>query len=65
MPFGLGLWELLIAVAVIALLFGPSQVPKVARQFGRGVRELREPVDQLKDELTGTPREDAARAERG
>jgi TatA/E family protein of Tat protein translocase len=48
MPLGLGVWELVIAAVVIALLFGPAKVPSVARSLGRGVREVRAPIDELK-----------------
>lgn len=43
-PFGIGQWELLILGVVLALLFGGSRVPKLARQLGLGVRELKDTV---------------------
>jgi sec-independent protein translocase protein TatA len=33
--------ELLIILAVALLIFGPSQLPKVARSVGEAVREFR------------------------
>jgi sec-independent protein translocase protein TatA len=34
-------WELLLVLAVIALLFGGSQLPKLARSIGQASSELR------------------------
>jgi sec-independent protein translocase protein TatA len=44
MPFGIGHWELIALGVVLVLLFGTSRVPTIARQLGRGVRELRDSV---------------------
>jgi len=41
MPFGLGTTELLALLAVVLLLFGPSQLPKLGKMFGEGIREFR------------------------
>jgi TatA/E family protein of Tat protein translocase len=44
MPLGLGIWEVVILLAVVALLFGVKGVPDVARRLGLGVREVRDAV---------------------
>lgn len=44
MPFGLGVWEVVILLAVLALLFGAKGVPQVARRLGSSVREVRDAV---------------------
>ena len=38
---GLGASEMLIVLAVFLLLFGGSQLPKLARSLGQAQRELR------------------------
>ena len=43
-PFGLGPTELLIILAIILLLFGPKQIPKLSRMFGKAVKI---PMDQF------------------
>lgn len=40
-PF-VGQWELIALVLVIALIFGPKQVPRLARSLGGGIREVRQ-----------------------
>ena len=44
MPLGLGVWEIVILLVVLALLFGAKGVPDVAKRLGTGVRELRDAV---------------------
>jgi TatA/E family protein of Tat protein translocase len=39
-----GHWELALLAVVVLLLFGSSRVPQIARQLGRGVREVRDTV---------------------
>jgi sec-independent protein translocase protein TatA len=47
MPFGLGIWEIVILLGVLALLFGAKGVPDVARRLGTGVREVKEAVGEV------------------
>ena len=47
MPFDIGLWEVVILLAVLALLFGSKGVPDVARRLGSGVRELKDAVGEV------------------
>ena len=47
MPFGLGVWEVVILLAVLALLFGAKGVPEVARRLGTGVREVKDAVGEV------------------
>lgn len=47
MPFGLGVWEIVILLGVLALLFGAKGVPDVARRLGTGVREVKDAVGEV------------------
>jgi sec-independent protein translocase protein TatA len=47
MPFGLGIWEIVILVGVLALLFGAKGVPQVARRLGTGMREVKDAVAEV------------------
>ncbi|MGA9277307.1 twin-arginine translocase TatA/TatE family subunit [Ilumatobacter sp.] len=42
--------EAIIVVAVILLLFGSSQVPKLARNLGKAQKEFKDGLDQGKAE---------------
>jgi len=50
-PFGIGHWELIALVLVALLLFGSSQLPRIGRQLGRGVREAGREIAEVKTAL--------------
>ena len=43
----LGTTELLIILAIVLLLFGPSQLPKLTKMFGKSVKNFK---DGMSDE---------------
>ena len=55
MPVGIfqnfGVWEILLLLLVLLLVFGPKRLPEMGRSMGRGMREF-------KDSLTGKDRDD-------
>ena len=51
MPFGLGLGEVLLILAVIVLFFGPKRIPEAAESLGRGIREFRKSFAGIGEEL--------------
>ena len=51
----LGSTEILLIVLVILLLFGPSQIPKMARGFGQAIREFKKAQREIGDELERDP----------
>lgn len=54
MPFGIGIWELLVLLLVLLLVFGPKRLPEMGRQLGKGMREFRDSVtgkDDDRDEI--------------
>jgi sec-independent protein translocase protein TatA len=42
-------WEFLVVIAVVALLFGSSQIPKLARSIGQASKEFRRGVEDEPD----------------
>lgn len=38
----LGPTELLIVLAIVVILFGPSQIPKLTKMFGKSVKNFRD-----------------------
>jgi TatA/E family protein of Tat protein translocase len=49
--FGLGGTELLVVFVIILLVFGPSQIPKMARGLGEAMREFRKAQREIGDEV--------------
>jgi sec-independent protein translocase protein TatA len=50
MPFGIGIWEMLILLLVILLVFGPKRLPEMGRSLGKGLREFKESVSGNDDD---------------
>ena len=46
-------WHLLIVFVVALLVFGPSKLPDIGRQVGRGLAEFRKFKDSFDDDLKG------------
>ena len=44
----LGTFELLAILAIVLIIFGPSQLPKLTKMFGKSVKSFREGVDEEK-----------------
>ena len=49
--FSLGGAEILIILAIIALLFGAKKVPEIARKMGEGVREVKKIGQEVEDQM--------------
>ena len=47
--FGLGVWELLIILAVILLIFGGTRLAGLGKSTGRALREFKEETRGLSD----------------
>jgi sec-independent protein translocase protein TatA len=51
LAFNFGIWEILLLVLVILLIFGPKRLPEMGRSLGHGMREF-------KDSITGKGKSD-------
>ena len=58
MPFGLGWPELTIILVIVLVIFGAGRVPEIGRALGRGIKEFRGSVSDVKDEVEGTAKQD-------
>jgi TatA/E family protein of Tat protein translocase len=54
MPFGISIWELLILLVVLLLVFGAKRLPEMGRSLGKGMREFKEGVTGV-EETVRTP----------
>jgi sec-independent protein translocase protein TatA len=61
MPFGIGIWELVILMVLLLLVFGAKRLPEMGRSIGHGMREFKDAVtgkeepEPEKTELTPPP----------
>lgn len=49
LPFGIGLGEVLLILAVILLVVGPQKLPEMAKTLGKGLRTVRKAGRELRE----------------
>lgn len=50
--FGLSIWEIAAILAVVLIVFGPSKLPELAKNLGKGLREFRKATDDFRSGIT-------------
>jgi sec-independent protein translocase protein TatA len=53
--FGLGHWELLIILVVVMIIFGAGKLPELGTGIGKGIRNFKKGVDEVKTGKKGEP----------
>lgn len=56
----LGIWELLIILVVVLLIFGPRRLPEMAKGLGQSVREFRKGIRDIKNDFEEGEKGDAS-----
>jgi Tat protein translocase TatB subunit len=54
--FGIGIGELMLLLVIALIVLGPERMPKVARDLGRVIGELRRTSDELREEFLNADR---------
>lgn len=47
----IGAPELIIILIVVLVIFGPKQLPKLGKMFGKTVKEVRSSMDTINEEI--------------
>jgi sec-independent protein translocase protein TatA len=70
MPFGsVGIWEVVLILAVLLLVFGAKRLPEIGSALGKGIREFKGSIREIEGEInrpsdrSELPRSDSARYE--
>jgi sec-independent protein translocase protein TatA len=71
MPFGsVGIWEVVLILAVLLLVFGAKRLPEIGSALGKGIREFKGSIKDIEGEISRPadrdrelPRYDAPRQE--
>jgi sec-independent protein translocase protein TatA len=50
-PFNLGVWELLIIMLVVLLIFGAKRLPEIGQSMGKGIREFKKSIKDVRQDL--------------
>ena len=51
--FGLSPWELMIVFLAILVLFGAKRLPEIGSSLGKGIREFKDSITDVKGEIEG------------
>jgi sec-independent protein translocase protein TatA len=54
MPFGISIWELMILLVVLLLIFGAKRLPEMGRSLGKGMREFKDSVSGIDEPVSTT-----------
>ncbi len=46
----IGTQELIIILAIVVIVFGPTQIPKLTKMFGKSVKSFRDGVSEAEEE---------------
>jgi Tat protein translocase TatB subunit len=63
--FGIGMSEMLVIVGVALLVFGPTELPQIAKKIARGVRDIRRASDDFRRSIDLDDDDDNVRPLRG
>lgn len=58
----LGLFEILIILVVVLLIFGPKRLPDMARGLGQSIREFRKSVRDVQKDIQDDKEAEAVQA---
>jgi sec-independent protein translocase protein TatA len=50
----LGMWEILLILLVVLLLFGAKRLPEVGSSIGKGIREFKRSITDTQDAIMGS-----------
>ena len=50
----LGMWEILLILLVVLLLFGAKRLPEVGSSIGKGIREFKRSISDTQDAIMST-----------
>jgi sec-independent protein translocase protein TatA len=59
--FGLGHWELLIILVVVMIILGAGKLPELGTGIGKGIRNFKKGVAEVKTGQEGEPEKIEAR----
>ena len=51
MPFNVGPWELLLILLGLLLVFGAKRLPEMGAAMGKGIREFKKNISEMKAEI--------------
>lgn len=53
----LSIWEILLILGIVLVIFGPSKLPELGKALGRGIREFKSATREMTSELAEIKKE--------
>jgi sec-independent protein translocase protein TatA len=57
MPFNLGVTELIVIMVILLLVFGAKRLPEIGSSMGKGIREFKKSIREVKNSIDETGEE--------
>ncbi len=54
----LGLWELILILVIVLVLFGPSKLPEIGQSVGKALREFKKATKEIQGDLESSVSQD-------
>ena len=58
----IGVQQLLIVLVIVIIIFGPTQIPKLTKMFGKSVKGFKEGMDEAEEEVAEKPKKKTSKA---
>ena len=58
----MGQWEIVIVLVIVLVIFGPKQLPKLGKMFGKTMKEVRSGMETLEENMDESKATDVAEA---
>lgn len=64
LPFGLGIGEIIVVLAIALVIFGPKKLPELGKNLGKGLKGLKSGLEdaseEFKAEIKDSPENDSS-----
>jgi len=57
--FGISGGEIVVILMLVVMLFGANKIPELARSFGKGMRDIRNAANDIKQEISTSADDDS------
>ena len=63
-PLVFGMWEIVLIVLVILLLFGGKKIPELMKGLGKGVKSFKQGMNEVEKEIKELDEEDSKKEDK-
>ena len=54
---GIGVWQIVLILAIVLIIFGAGKLPKVMGDFGKGIKSFKSGLKEAEDAASVQPKE--------